>query len=238
MPAPDCGRSRAGAAQDRSSPLLLGLLRKPFIDAGEVSIFVVAVEASESRRAAPLHLVRHGGMAVALDESRQLYERPFAEFDRVAFGGRAVLTAIIAARGVDITKLTHRPLTDIAEPTVRTVLGDRRFERKLRSVEIVDMTRQRRPAGLVVVDDNRAVLADVNPVGASGQFEARGKRERAFDLRVRARGECPPRRLGRGEPEGELLEGRPPKGFHSWRAAKLIESTIGEGDQLSVDVCR
>jgi hypothetical protein len=26
-----------------------------------------------------------------------LYERPFAEFDRVAFGGRAVLTAIIAA---------------------------------------------------------------------------------------------------------------------------------------------
>src|SRR5262245_16856800 len=100
------------------------------------------------------------------------------------------------------------------------------------------MGRKGRPAGLVVVDDDRAVFANVDAVGASGQLEARGKRERAFHLRVGVRGEFSPRWLGRGEPARELLEGRPPKGFHTRRAAKVIESTIGEADQLSVDVRR
>src|SRR5262249_36812903 len=235
MPVPDCGRSRGRAEPGRSSPLLLGLLREPLIDAGEVGVFVVAVEGSQTGGAAPLHFVRHGGIVVTLDESRQLRERPFAELDCVSLGSRALLATVVAARSVDVAKFADQPLAQVAEATLPC---DRRFERELRSVKLIDMTRQRRLAGLVVVDHDRAVFADVATVGPSGQVQAGVKISSAVYLGVCACGEGPSPRLGRGEPGGELMEGRPPEGLDAGRATELGESLVCETDQLDIDVRR
>src|SRR6516165_12623467 len=100
------------------------------------------------------------------------------------------------------------------------------------------MFRNRHASGLIVVDDDRAVLANVDAIGAGSQLKVRGELERAYDFGVCPLGEGPPRGLGRGEPAGELLEGRPPEGLHARGAAKLLEGTIREGKQLGVNVGR
>ena len=89
------------------------------------------------------------------------------------------------------------------------------------------MLLHRRLAGLVVVDHRRAVLGDIDAVGARGEAESRW-RDRA---RRRPRSECastprPPRRLGRREPAGEAPEmraaktPRPTASRRAWRNAR------------------
>src|SRR4029453_2359706 len=181
------------------------------------------------------NLVRHVRPVIALDERDQIFER----LARQARGGRgsrwALFATVVSSRGLDVADCLDRTLAELTEPTL---LGDRGFERKLGREEYLHLFRNRHTAGLVVVNGDRAVFADIDAVGAGSELKARGKLKRTLHLRMRARRESPPRRLGRGEPARELLEGRPPESLHARRAAKLLERLVRHGDELAVNVRR
>src|SRR6266508_5876653 len=233
MPAPDWRRLCREAATDCSSPLLLSLLREPFVDAGEVGVIVVVVEASECRPA--LHLVGHVGPVEALDELDQLFKCVACQACRCRISRSALLASVVSPGGFDVANRLNRALAEVGKAAA---LSNRRFERKLRRKQRVDVLWDRHAPGLVVVDHDRTVLADVDAVGAGSQPKAwrDWKVKRAIDLRAGAGSESPPRGLSRREPAGELLEGRPPEGFDPRRAAKLGEGLVGDSDELGEDV--
>ena len=94
--------------------------------------------------------------------------------------------------------------------------------------------------GLVVVEDDAAVLAKIDAVGANAEAEASFHREvkLAVDFRRDLDDAAAPRRLGFGKPLGEAREARPPKRLDPRRAAKRGKVSVRARDQLGFDVVR
>src|SRR4029078_8358518 len=93
MRAPGWRRPHCGGVSARSSPILVGLLREPFLDAGEVLVIVVAIEVGEGLPWPALHFIGSLGVREIPDEGFQLDYRLSSKVTRCLRGGRDGLTA-------------------------------------------------------------------------------------------------------------------------------------------------
>src|SRR4051812_34998544 len=150
-------------------------------------------------------------------------------------GGILLLSALAATRRFDVAERAHLARAERAEPARGR---DRRFERKLGGVKLIDVARRGRVAALVVVDRDGAVPRDVDAVGAGGQLEARTELElqQPGDLGLNLDDAFAPAGLRRGEPAREALEARAPKGLDARASAKGGKERVGEAHELRRNV--
>src|SRR5262249_58962451 len=87
----------------------------------------------------------------------------------VSLRRRMRLVAVAAPRRPDEMHAAHLARPERGEPSAVDNGG---FERKLRREQPIDLARRRRLPGLVVVEDDAAILAKVDAVGANAEAEA------------------------------------------------------------------
>ena len=192
-------------------------------------VFVIVVGTGEGRRPPALHLIGHVGSVEALDQLGQVCERPAWQGWRSVRCRRALLAAVVAARGVDVDGGRRTcALPSSAKPPPSAIAASSGSCGANRSSTCFC---DRRPPGLVVVDHDAAVLGDVDAVGARREAEAVSRRQGRERRRPRCRMLAVPRPAPGSVAANQRAKRwklRAPEGLDPRRAAERGEVRVGD----------